>query len=131
MAATSSEPLGRFDPVSDFVGELTHLTTAKLPRGGGSSRDVQDDAGRQHRVGLATAAVARDLKRSHRHRTATLAYHRASEAVLAAPGADDLSHDEVVHTARAAGDVARARGRTAVDAVAVLTRGWEEFLAIG
>jgi hypothetical protein len=117
------------DPVECFVSELRLLTRAKLVEVATRVESSRATPGDTVDWWVATSAVSRDLKRAHRQRTATLAYRRASEAVLAVPGADDLPHDRVVHAARAAGDVARAlvAGRSP-GAMPVLTRGWEEFL---
>ena len=73
----------------------------------------------------ATATVARDLRRLHRSHTAAIASLRASEAVLAAPGAAEVSHDQVVRVARAAGEVGRALVAGAPEsAFTVLAQGW-------
>jgi hypothetical protein len=125
MAATS-------DPVEGFVGELRLLTSAQLGEVASRVETARSTPADTVDWWLATTAVSRDLRRTHRQRTATLAYRRASEAVLAVPGADDLPHDRVVHVARAAGDVARAlvAGRSP-SAMSVLIRGWEDFLSVG
>jgi hypothetical protein len=73
----------------------------------------------------ATATVARDLRRLHRSHAAAIASLRASEAVLAAPGAAEVSHDQAVRVARAAGEVGRALVAGAPEsAFTVLAQGW-------
>ncbi|HZA77978.1 MAG TPA: hypothetical protein VE623_16465 [Acidimicrobiales bacterium] len=62
----------------------------------------------------------------HRSRAAAIAALRASEAVLEAPGAPEVPHDAVVHTARADGDLARALVAAGPPfALDIFTPGWE------
>jgi hypothetical protein len=78
---------------------------------------------------LATTTVARDLRRHHLSRSAAVAFRQASEAVLAVPGADALPHDDLIHAARSAGEVAGALvSGCPPAAVAILTRGWDPLL---
>jgi RNA polymerase sigma factor (sigma-70 family) len=60
---------------------------------------------------------------------ASRARRRVHGAVLDAPGANEVPHDPVVHTARAAGDVARSLvAGGPPSALAVLGRGWEDLV---
>jgi hypothetical protein len=77
----------------------------------------------------ATAAVARDVRRLHRSHAAAIASLRASEAVLAAPGAAEVSRDQAVRVARAAGEVGRALVAGAPEsAFTVLAQGWARLV---
>lgn len=126
---TSPDLVAGSGPVGGFVNELRSLTTEQLAAVAHRVGDARATAADNVEWWLATAAVGRDLRRLHRERAAAIAFRQASEAVLAAPGAAQLPHEELVHAARAAGEVAGAlvAGRPPA-AVAVIARGWEELL---
>jgi hypothetical protein len=112
-----------------FVTRLRCLTNDELAavvrRVGGTRATAADDLD----VCRATVAVSVELRRLHRSRAAAIASLQACEAVLDAPGATEVPHDPVVHTARAAGDVARSLvAGGPPSALAVLGRGWEDLV---
>jgi hypothetical protein len=77
----------------------------------------------------ATPAVSRRLRHTHRSRAAAITALRASQAVLAAPGAAELPHDAVVHAARATGDLARVLVASGPPCeLNVFTSGWEDVV---
>jgi hypothetical protein len=123
---TSSEFIAELGAADEFVSRVRCLTSGEL---GTAARRVED--ARATTAGdiewwRATAAVSRRLRQLHRSRAAAIAALRASEAVLGAPGAAELSHDAVVHAARAAGDVARVLVASGPPfALNVFTPGWE------
>src|SRR6266508_2561380 len=127
---TSLHPRIESGPVDGFVSQLRCLTITQLTMVASHVGDARASAADNVEWWMATASVSRDLCRLRRRRMAAIAFREASEAVRSVPGACELPHDEIVHVARAAGELARAlvAGRPR-SAVAFLTRGWEEFLA--
>jgi hypothetical protein len=93
--------------VGDFVGRLRHLTGEQLTTIARVSDDARATVAGDVDWWRATASVSRQLRRLRRSRQAAVASRLASEAVLASAGAAEVPHDDVVHAARAAGEVAR------------------------
>ncbi len=119
---TSPAAMAELGAVDEFVGRLRCLTSEQLTMIARESHDARATVAGDIDWWRATAIVSRDLRRLRRSRRAAVASLRASEAVLAAPGAAEVPHDQVVHAARAAGEVARALvagGRAAVCAAFV------------
>jgi hypothetical protein len=111
--------LGRLRQMSD--GQLASVVAAVVRGRSTAAADVD--------WWQATTAVSVELRRLRRGRAAASAALQAGEAVLAAPGANEIPHDDLVHAARAAGDVARvlvAGGPSS--ALTILGRGWEVVL---
>jgi hypothetical protein len=112
--------------VNEFVGQLRCLTSEQLTTMARESRGARATVAGDIDWWRATAVVSRDLRRLRRSRRAAVESLRASEAVLAAPGAAEVPHDQVVHAARAASEVARALVAGARAAVcATFVPGWQ------
>ena len=98
---------GEMEAVSDFVGRLRRLTGEQLTTIARVSDDARATVAGDIDWWRATAIVSGKLRRLRRSRQAAVASRLASEAVLTSPAAAEVSHDDVVHVARAAGEVAR------------------------
>jgi hypothetical protein len=119
---TSPAAMTEVRAVDEFVGRLQCLTSEQLTMIARESHTARATVAGDIEWWRATAVVSRDLRRLRRSRRAAMASLRASAAVLAAPGAAEVPHDQVVHAARAASEVARALvagGHAAVSATFV------------
>jgi hypothetical protein len=94
--------------VGDFIGRLRFLTGDDLVEIARASEDGRETVAGEIEWWRATVSVSRDLRRLRCSRRAAMASLRASEAVLASPGAAEVSRDHLVHAARVAEEVARA-----------------------
>lgn len=122
MRTTSPQPM-----LGPFLDYLRHMTPQQLVAMARHLEQARATPVNDLDWWRATAAVATHLRRLRRTRAAAIASMRASDAVLAAPGAADVPHDQVVRVARAAGDVGRALVADAPPfALTVLAHGWTE-----
>jgi hypothetical protein len=96
------------EAIGVFVGRLRGLTTEQLAIIARVSEDARSTVAGELEWWRATATVSRDLRRRRCSRRAAMASLRATDAVRAAPAATHAAHGDVVHVARAAGEVARA-----------------------
>jgi hypothetical protein len=126
---TSSECPAEPGAADEFISRLRSLTSGQLATLARRLEDARATPAGDIEWWRATATVSRRLHHLHRSRAAAIAALRASEAVLAARGAGELPRDAVVHTARAAGDLARVLVASGPPfALNVFTTGWENVL---
>src|SRR5687768_12298391 len=106
--SSSPTATAAWDAIGVFVGRLRCLSGEQVTMIARASEGARASIAGEVEWWRATAIVSRDLRRRRRSRRAAVASLRASEAVRAAPGASGAANGDVLHAARAAGEVARA-----------------------